>query len=80
MTTKENKDDLNMLKAFKEKYEFTCPEVADALGVSLRGGENWQQGKEFLNLIDYCFLYCDVGICFLRLSILFCTTISLLCL
>ncbi|MGR3220939.1 MAG: winged helix-turn-helix domain-containing protein [Candidatus Anammoxibacter sp.] len=45
MTTKGNKNDMKVLKEFKEKYELTWPEVAEALGMSLPGVEHWHTNK-----------------------------------
>lgn len=46
MNTKGKGDDLRILKEFKDKYELTWPEVAEALGRSLSAVENWYTNKK----------------------------------
>ncbi|MGR3218218.1 MAG: hypothetical protein ACUZ8H_00180 [Candidatus Anammoxibacter sp.] len=46
MTTKGNTNDMKVLKEFKEKYELTWPEVAEALGRKLRGVEEWNTNRK----------------------------------
>ena len=46
MPTKGNKEDMRVLKEFKEEYQLTWPQVAESLGRSERAIETWYVNKK----------------------------------